>query len=243
MDQKFENWLPLESNTILLNKYLANLGVNTDFANFVDIVSFEPEFLIPGSLGALFVYPDSPAINNYFFEQGDKMFEKPIPHSLYYMKQIAENACGTIALLHILANIPKEYQFIINEESFCPQFIQNTINMTPEERAEYLKNCKLEVKKKDGSVKSLQDAHKEVAQENLEDPNIELKAGHHFIAFVWHNGSVIELDGRKKAPIIYADCQQELFLEKVIEICQKHYIEKDLKEIGFNLMAFQIGFE
>jgi hypothetical protein len=40
----------------------------------------------------------------------------------------------------------------------------------------------------------------------VEDINIELKAGHHFIAFVWQDGCVIELDGRKKGPINYMDC-------------------------------------
>ena len=85
-NQKFENWLPLESNSDVLNKYLFNLGVNTEIVNFVDVLSFEKEFLTPGALGVLFVYPDSKLINNYFFNLGDKLFEKPVANDLYYMK-------------------------------------------------------------------------------------------------------------------------------------------------------------
>lgn len=110
---KFDNWLPLESNSDTLNNYLGTLGVNNEIINFVDVLTFEKEYLVPGSVGALFVYPDSKPINNYFFNKGDAMFEKPISPSTYYMKQIAENACGTIAILHLIGNILSDYPFVL----------------------------------------------------------------------------------------------------------------------------------
>lgn len=84
------------------------LGINHSFARFYDIVSFDEESLLyipPPIVAALFVFPDSKFINNYFFEKGDSFFEKKPPQSLYYMKQIAENACGTISMLHCLLNL------------------------------------------------------------------------------------------------------------------------------------------
>lgn len=45
------------------------------------------------------------------------------------------------------------------------------------------------------------------------------KVYHHFISFVWKNGLVIELDGRKKEPIIYCECPHDEFMGKVMEIC------------------------
>lgn len=43
---KIEKWLPLESNTDVLNNYLSMLGVNSDLVRFVDIVSFDKENLL-----------------------------------------------------------------------------------------------------------------------------------------------------------------------------------------------------
>lgn len=37
---KFENWLPLESNSTVINKYIGNLGV-TDMLKYFDVVSFD----------------------------------------------------------------------------------------------------------------------------------------------------------------------------------------------------------
>ena len=75
-DHKFENWLPLESNCDVLNKYLDILGIESQIVHFIDILSFEKDFLPEGSVGALFVFPDSKHINNYFFNLGDKVFER-----------------------------------------------------------------------------------------------------------------------------------------------------------------------
>jgi hypothetical protein len=48
-------------------------------------------------------------------------------------------------------------------------------------------------------------AHKDAVDEagKVEEDN---KVYHHFISFVWKAGKVIELDGRKSAPIVYGEC-------------------------------------
>lgn len=68
----------------------------------------------------------------------------------------------------------------------------------------------------------------------------ENKVYHHFISFIWKEGCLIELDGRKKAPIVYAKCEQNEFMEKVFEACIKHYVSKD-ETSTFGLMALSIG--
>jgi ubiquitin carboxyl-terminal hydrolase L3 len=107
-------------------------------------------------VAALFVFPESKHINNYFFDKGDSFFQKEPPNSLYYMKQIAENACGTIAMLHCLTNLLHEFPFIFEEESFATRFWEGSLTMSPEQRAEYLNTCKLTIKKKEGD-KSLKE--------------------------------------------------------------------------------------
>lgn len=81
------------------------------------------------------------------------------------MKQVAENACGTISLLHSLINVLEEYPFILEPDSFVERFLNDTRTMNPEERAEYLNKCKTVVKKKDGTKTTLKEAHKEAANE------------------------------------------------------------------------------
>lgn len=42
------------------------------------------------------------------------------------MKQYAQNACGTIALFHIILNSLKDYPFIVKQDSYLMKFYQNS---------------------------------------------------------------------------------------------------------------------
>jgi ubiquitin carboxyl-terminal hydrolase L3 len=70
--------------------------------------------------------------------------------------------------------------------------------------------------------------------------NEDNKVYHHFISFIWKEGYLVELDGRKKAPIAYLKCEQNQFMEKVFETCIGHYVSKD-ETSSFGLMALSIG--
>lgn len=54
--------------------------------------------------------------------------------------------------------------------------------------------------------------HTEAVHEGSGVVNVETKVNHHFITFIWKNGHVVELDGRKPFPLIYQECTQEEFL-------------------------------
>lgn len=54
----------------------------------------------------------------------------------YYMKQTVGNACGTVGLLHCVANAKDSLTF--QPESFIDKFIRTTASMSPDERASYL---------------------------------------------------------------------------------------------------------
>lgn len=58
------------------------------------------------------------------------------------MKQKAINACGTIALFHIILNAREKYPNIVSAGSFLDKFSQSTLNKDAESRAEIFKNSK-----------------------------------------------------------------------------------------------------
>lgn len=61
---------------------------------------------------------------------------------VYYMKQTIGNACGTIALLHLVANNMSgpEVNLTIKPESFLDDFLKATKGMNPAEKGAYLEN-------------------------------------------------------------------------------------------------------
>ena len=56
------------------------------------------------------------------------------------MKQHAMNACGSIALFHIILNAKEKYPNIVTEASFLDKFSQRAGEKDSEARAEIFKN-------------------------------------------------------------------------------------------------------
>lgn len=50
------------------------------------------------------------------------------------MKQYAKNACGTIALFHIILNAADKYPTILTQGSYLDTFKNNSINGDPHAR-------------------------------------------------------------------------------------------------------------
>ena len=139
------------------------------------------------------------------------------------MKQYAANACGTVAAFHAIANISKCYPDLIQKESFFANFLENTKDLTPEERGNYFKKDK-----------SLEKAHKKAVQKG--QSHVTDRVNTHFISFVEVDGSIYELDGREKGPINHGKCKSNELLPKACEIIQK-FMERDPGELRFTIMA------
>ncbi|KAH0624467.1 hypothetical protein JD844_031936 [Phrynosoma platyrhinos] len=56
--------------------------------------------------------------------------------AVYFMKQTISNACGTIGLIHAIANNRDKINF--EEDSSLKKFLDDSVPMSPEERAKYL---------------------------------------------------------------------------------------------------------
>lgn len=72
------------------------------------------------------------------------------------MKQYANNACGTVGVLHAFLNLIEKYPHLVQKDSFLDKFYQETIGKNSDERGHYL------VQSKD-----LEEAHKEAVEKGV----------------------------------------------------------------------------
>ena len=139
------------------------------------------------------------------------------------MKQTVRNACGTIGLIHALANTKHKMHF--ESGSTLSKLLDESVSMSPEERAWYLEKCD-----------AIRVTHETSAPEGqTEAPSRGEKAGLHFVALVHVNGHLSELDARKPFPINHGETSDET-LEGAIEVCKK-FMEYELDKLRFNAIT------
>jgi len=217
-------WTPLESNPDVLNKYIYKLGVSDKWA-ITDVFGLEPEMLdwIPQPIKAIILlFPITETMEKHRAEENEIMASKPQEHpkDLFYMRQITHNACGTVALIHSVANNPD----IELSDGVLKEFLKRVKDMTPDERAVALEN--------DMDITS---DHQALAEEGQTEAD-PLSVYHHFIAFINKDNILYELDGRKNFPIPHGLTSPETFAKDAAKIC-KQFIARDPNEVRFNVLA------
>lgn len=220
---KKQRWVPLESNPEVLNKYVHNLGVPKDW-QFVDVYGLDPELLemVPRPVVAvMLLYPITDQSEKAENKIGE---EKSTVDSVYYMKQTVGNACGTVAVIHALANNREDIKF--DDNKHFNKFLEETIGKEPGQIADILE--------KDEAMGA---AHEDSAQEGqTEAPSRDQKINTHFIAFVCRNLELYELDGRKSGPVFHGSTTPDSLLEDTITVVKK-FMERDPAQLNFTLMA------
>ena len=215
-----QRWVPLESNPEVLNKYISNLGVPKEW-QFVDIYGLEPDLLsmVPRPIAAVvLLYPITEKAT------ASPLGEvKPSP-DIFFVKQTISNACGTVAIVHSLANNKDKIQFV--DGKHFGKFIESCLNLSPEERASFLEKDK-----------DMGSAHEDSAQEGqTKAPSREDSVKTHFIAFVCKNGGLYEMNGSSDGPIYHSKSSPDTLLEDAAVVAKK-FMERDPDEVNFTLMA------
>ncbi|KAJ7389676.1 Ubiquitin carboxyl-terminal hydrolase isozyme L3 [Desmophyllum pertusum] len=183
-------WLPLESNP----DFITNLGLKPSWS-FVDVFGLDPEMLamLPQPTCALLLlFPTSDKYHEFKTEQEAKVKEKgqEVSPNVYFMKQTIGNACGTVAMIHSIANNTDVLQF--DDKGFLKNFIDSTQSLSPEEKGEKLEND--EVNNNIYSLLTSVGVHEACAQEGqTETPSAEEHVDLHFVAIVHKDGSLYEL--------------------------------------------------
>lgn len=119
---------------------------------------------------------------------------------LYYTKQTIGNACGTIGMLHAIANASTLTGGPIAKDSWLDTFVTSTLASTPDQRAARLET--------DGGLEA---EHAAVVQEG--QSAVVEDTWQHFICFVVKGGHLYELDGRKDGPINHGPSSQDTLLQ------------------------------
>lgn len=126
---------------------------------------------------------------------------------------MVSNACGTIALVHSVANNNDRLVLFDNFPVKClpfsiciadglfKQLLDDSKNSSPEERGKLLQK----------STQQLMSAHQELALEGQTE--VCTTVNNHFVAFVHKDGFLYELDGRKDFPINHGSTTPEHLLE------------------------------
>lgn len=223
-----QRWLPLESNPEVMSKFLSCLGMKPTW-QFGDVYGLDPELLsmVPRPVCAvLLLFPITEKYEAFKQEEEEtlKTKKQDISSDVYFMKQTIGNACGTIGIIHAVANNLKHLEF--ESDSPLKKFFEKTSKMNPEERAAFLE--------KDESIRVM---HESSAQEGqTEAPSADERVNLHFISFVNVGGQLYELDGRKPFPIVHGDTSEETLLEDAVDVC-KTFMARDPQEVRFTIIA------
>ncbi|KAJ3128410.1 Ubiquitin carboxyl-terminal hydrolase isozyme L3 [Nowakowskiella sp. JEL0407] len=144
-----------------------------------------------------------------------------VTHKLYFTKQTIPNACGTIGLLHALAN---NMDSLAIKYGPLKRIYDQTANMTPEYRARELE--------RDSELAKLHDNSSLAGQTAA--PNRDEEVDLHFVCFVEKEGHIYELDGRKPFPINHGAATN--LLADVAEIV-RNFIDREPDSLSFSLVA------
>lgn len=185
-------------------------------------------FAIKPIYAILFLYPtDAEHIDKNFTcldETADERERKDeeFGQDLYKIKQTIGNACGTIALIHAIANNLDSLEF--KERSTLKEFIDSTLDKTPDERGKLLEENK-----------AMANAHEECAGSGETEMDDDTKI--HFVALIEHKGYLWKCDGTSEQKAIRVNiASRDSILESAAEYVIK-FAQKNPKIISYSAMA------
>jgi ubiquitin carboxyl-terminal hydrolase L3 len=135
MQGEEDNWMPLESNPEVINPFISKMGLKTHEFSFQEMMSIEEwalQMLPSPVLGIMLCYEMSPAQLAFKNEQADGLNPEAVPKDIFYMKQFAHNACGTIALFHIILNNMGKHPGMVTADSYIEKFKNSGLDKDPQ---------------------------------------------------------------------------------------------------------------
>lgn len=197
-------WLHLESNPDVMTNFLVDIGMSAEWS-VVDLIGIDEDVLgfVPQPVAAvIFLYPSSVHDSA---EEGDTSFNQ----SVYFMKQVIRNACGTIALLHGVGNNLDKIQ--LRDGSPLKTYFESVDSLSPLDKGIELS--------KNSEIRQSHELH--ALQGQTTTPNLDEKIDNHFVALVERNGRIYRLNGSKSGPVDHGPSSQETFLYDAAAVCRQ----------------------
>lgn len=231
-------WVPLESNPELFTSWCSSMGLDTSSYAFHDIYGTDPDLLgmVPQPVSAvLLLFPITPAMEKVRQTENTASSSNS-PSDILWFKQTIGNACGTIGLLHALANTSAS-SAIRPGSPLDTLFKKARATSDPDERANILMNSK-----------ELHTVHEATASQGQSQAPEDLdNVILHFVCFVRSkDGELVELDGSggRKGPLVRGkkvETQEDL-LTVAVEFVKENYMASNPEEVNFNLIALGPSF-
>lgn len=223
--------IPLESNPDIFNALAHKLGLSP-VLSFQDVYSItDPEllaFLPQPVLALIMLFPITDSYEEYRKQQ-DKAIANDSDGAVWF-KQTIGNGCGLYALLHVLANLPRD--FIVGNLTLNKNLLlQISPDMSVEEVSRLVELLEQNIQL-DSNYGSQGQTEAPAASENTE---------YHFITYVrGADGHLYELDGRRTGPVDLGESSDKHILNdnKLIEKIQFYMNSTDESQRNnFALMA------
>lgn len=220
-------WCTIESDPGVFTELLSAIGVKN--VQLEELYSLDRELISQyGKVyGVIFLF-------KYRKNEGDAARNRPgklcspPPESLFFARQMIQNACATQALLSIILNSP---DISIGPE--LTSFKEFSFGMDPVTKGMVVSNSQV-----------IRDAHNSFApQQQLvldETSNTEKEDPFHFVAYIPHKDTVYELDGLQSGPREHGKFDSTVdgsWLDVVTPIISQRIEEYNGSEIRFNLMV------
>lgn len=219
--------LPMESNPETMNKYLQKLGVSEKW-RMVDVISLEEDALswVPRPvLAVVLLFPLSTAYEQHRSDQENDLQTKGLqpPKDVFHLKQVLSNICGTIALVHSIANNTQNIEL---NDGLLKSYLDEAKELDASAKGVLLENSA-----------AILNAYREIVRTGNEPGGeAEEAVNNHFVTFVHKDGQLYELDGRKSYPINHGTTTPDTLLEDAVKVCRQ-FIARDPDNIGFNVVA------
>jgi ubiquitin carboxyl-terminal hydrolase L3 len=234
-----KSFVPLESNPEVFNELIHGMGVK-DRVGFHDVYSLDEELLafVPRPVYALILtFPISETYEKYRQQQDANIADDYYAEisgsdqeTALWFKQTIRNACGTMAILHTLANGLPESD--LTPGSPIDKLLKDTRRLNVKDRAVYLEHNQ-DLEHHHGAVAPKGETAAPEADESVE---------HHYVCLTRSRvGSrLVELDGRRKGPIDHGelDPDEDLLSSKAVELA-KSFLKRESQNEGasFSIIA------
>ncbi|KAG0299971.1 Ubiquitin carboxyl-terminal hydrolase isozyme L3 [Dissophora globulifera] len=220
-------WLPLESNP----EYVRDLGIPAPW-RYADVMGLDEELLafVPQPVHALILlFPVTPKYEEYRKEEQqriERQGQTVSPNVVFYPQTIT-NACGTMGVLHSIANNWAHGGSLrLQEDGIIEKFLKKTVDLSPAERAKALEE--------DKALARVHESHASSGQ--TETPDLADDVDLHYVCLIERDGSLYELDGNKPYPINHGNTSKDTFLIDAINVA-KEFVKRDPDNLNFSVIA------